>query len=228
MSAKRRGPGHHPFRVLRELVGRGELKLQPATDKRVSPPQQVDESLSDEEAFLNAMKEVTPLGWSDTPVELPRPIEIRGKADDDESEALARLQALVGNRGELDPFATGEGVEGAATRQGSSHLGRLKNGDYSVQAHLDLHGSVLPEAREKFYEFIQESVRQGHCCVRIVHGRGTHSQTEPGVLKTHLTRWLSSRKMSRFVVAFASARWTDGGAGAVYVLLYRKHRPTNQ
>jgi len=224
MSSKRRGAGYRPFRVLQELVGQGKLELQPPTDKRLAPPRQVDASLSDEEAFLSAMEEVTPLGWSDTPLQLPGPIEVSGKADD-ESEALAKLRALVGNRGELDPFVTGEGVAGAATRRGSAHLARLKNGHYSVQAHLDLHGSVLPEAREKLYEFIHQSVRQGHCCVRIVHGRGTHSPAEPGVLKTHITRWLSSRKMSRFVVAFASARWTDGGAGAIYVLLYRKHRP---
>jgi len=224
MGSRSRSAGHRPFQVLQELVGRGHVKLQPATDKLLTPPRNVDASLSDEEAFLHAMEEVRPLGWSNTPLELPRAIEIRGGAGD-ECEALARLQALVGIRGELDPFATGEGVEGAATPRGLSYLSRLKKGDFAVQAHLDLHGSVLSEAREKLHEFIRESVRQGHCCVRIVHGRGKHSPAEPGVLKIHLTRWLSSRKLSRFVVAFASARWTDGGAGAVYVLLYGKRRP---
>ena len=37
-----------------------------------------------------------------------------------------------------------------------------------------------------------------------------------------VTRWLSSRRMSRTVVAFASARWKDGGSGALYVLLYSR------
>jgi DNA-nicking Smr family endonuclease len=80
----------------------------------------------------------------------------------------------------------------------------------------------LAEAKQKFESFLRESQQLGHSCVRIVHGRGKHSSSEPAVLKTHLSRWLSSRKMSRVVVAFASARWTDGGSGAVYVLLYRK------
>ncbi len=130
-------------------------------------------------------------------------------------------------RGELDPFATGEGFEGAATRRGWAHLPRLKKGDYSVQAHLDLHGLALSEANEKVETFIRASQRRGYCCVRIIHGRGKHSSAEPAVLKTHLIRLLSSKKMSRYVVAFASARWTDGGSGAVYVLLYGKHRPLN-
>jgi DNA-nicking Smr family endonuclease len=217
---------HRPFKVLRELVDRGEIDLAPETDKLISPPSNLDDSLTDDEAFHKAMEEVRPLGWSDVPLELPRPIEIAERADD-EPEALARLQALVEGRGELDPFATGEGIEGAATRRGRAHLPRLKKGDYSVQAHLDLHGLALSESNVKVEAFIRASQRRGHCCVRIVHGRGKHSSSEPAVLKTHLTRLLSSKKMSRYVVAFASARWTDGGSGAVYVLLYGKMRPLN-
>jgi DNA-nicking Smr family endonuclease len=53
----------------------------------------------------------------------------------------------------------------------------------------------------------------------VIHGRGTHSETEPSLMKREVTRWLSSRRLSRTVVAFASARWKDGGSGAVYVLL---------
>jgi DNA-nicking Smr family endonuclease len=205
-------------------VGRGKVELAPETDKVIEPPQKVDDSLSDEEAFRQGMEEVRPLGWSETPLKLPEPIEIPERARD-EGEALARLQTLVEGHGELDPFLTGEGVEGAASRRGRLHLGRLKKGEYSVQAHLDLHGLTLDEAKDRFEAFIREAQKQGFNCVRIVHGRGKHSASEPAVLKTHLTRWLSSRKMRRAVVAFASARWTDGGSGAVYVLLYRKIRP---
>ena len=41
------------------------------------------------------------------------------------------------------------------------------------------------------------------------------------VLKSSLQRWLSTRRMSRYVVAYASAPMSDGGVGAVYVLLRR-------
>lgn len=228
MPSKSKSPGsHRPFEALKELVERGKVKLAPKTDKLIAPPARVDASLSDEEAFRQAMEGVEPLGWSETPLPPTHPIEIPERSSD-ETEALSRLQALVEGRGEVDPFLTGEAIEGAASPRGRFHLGKLKNGEYSVQAHLDLHGMGLSEAKETFETFLRESQQLGRSCVRIVHGRGKHSPSEPAVLKTHLSRWLSSRKMSRVVVAFASARWTDGGSGAVYVLLYRKQNPANK
>jgi len=212
-----------PFSALGKLVERGKLRLSPENDKPLTPPRRVDASLSEEEAFTQAMGEVRPLGWSKAPLRLPRPVELRrDDREEGEEEALRRLAAFVAGEGEWDAFATGEGVEGAATRRGRGYLPRLKNGEFSVQAHLDLHGMDPAEATEELERFLRHAVALGHCCVRIVHGRGKHSPSEPAVLKKHVTRWLSSRKMSRYVVAFASARWTDGGSGAVYVLLYRK------
>lgn len=227
MPPKSKSPGSfRPFKGLGDLVRQRKIRLSPETDKLEPPPKvaEADDSLSDEETFRQAMEEVRPLGWSEAPLRLPGPIEIPERARD-ESEALTRLRKLVTGRGELDPFATGEGVEGASSERGRFHLGKLKKGDYSVQAHLDLHGLDLEEAKARFEAFLRRSQHLGHSCVRIVHGKGKHSAAEPAVLKTHLTRWLGSRKMSRTVVAFASARWKDGGSGAVYVLLYRKHRP---
>jgi DNA-nicking Smr family endonuclease len=73
--------------------------------------------------------------------------------------------------------------------------------------------------RPALERFLRESQRLGHSCVRIIHGRGMHSESEPSFVKREVTKWLSSKRLSRTVVAFASARWTDGGSGAVYVLL---------
>jgi DNA-nicking Smr family endonuclease len=212
---------YRPFSVLKKLVDRGKFRLAPETDKPLSPPRHVDDSLSEEEAFHQAMEEVRPLGWSEAPLRLPGPIDLQG-GDESEEEALEQLKAFVDGEGDLDAFATGEGVEGAATKRGRRYLGRLKKGEFSVQAHLDLHGMDPAEAVEELEQFIRRSLARGHSCVRIVHGRGKHSTTEPAVLKAHVARWLSTRKMSRHVVAFASARWLDGGSGALYVLLYRK------
>jgi DNA-nicking Smr family endonuclease len=53
--------------------------------------------------------------------------------------------------------------------------------------------------------------------VRIVHGKGNHSQQGP-VLKRQIGHWLRQRGD---VLAYVSARQTDGGAGALYVLLSR-------
>ncbi len=132
-----------PFSVLRKLVSRGEVRLAPENDKPVAPPRHVDASLSEEDAFAQAMGEVRPLGWSKAPLRLPRPIELPGSGEEEgEKETLRRLEAFVDGEGDLDPFATGEGVEGAATERGRRYLGRLKKGEFSVQAHPDLHGMV--------------------------------------------------------------------------------------
>jgi len=57
--------------------------------------------------------------------------------------------------------------------------------------------------------------------VMIIHGRGLSSPSEP-VLKTRVFQWLQSGPWRKWVMAFASARWCDGGAGATYVLLRKR------
>lgn len=220
MARRPRGE-NRPFEVLKKLFDDGPLELHPGTDKLVPPPRKVDAALSDQEAFAAAMEGVEPLGWSETPLKLPPPFEVPVWADE-ESEALEELRAFVAGRGEMDPFATGEGVEGAASRSGRRFLPRLRNGDFSVQDHLDLHGFDLEDAKELLDDFLKRSRQRSLSCVRIVHGRGKHSPSEPHAMKRAVTRWLTSRRLRRTVAAFASARWNDGGSGAVYVLLYRK------
>ena len=203
------------------MVERGELRLAPASDKP-APPAKLGQ-VSDEEAFRREMASVRRLGWSDTPVRLPEVIPPkRGSSGDTgpaEPAELAELAEFVSGRGEMDPFAAGLGVAGVASDRAMRILERLKRGDFSVQAHLDLHGATPDEARPAVERFLRRCRHQRLMCVRIVHGRGRHSAEEPSALKREVTRWLSSRKLSKWVVAFASARWKDGGAGAIYVLL---------
>ena len=53
----------------------------------------------------------------------------------------------------------------------------------------------------------------------LVHGRGLHSKDQVPVLKEALRSWLATARFGRHVLAFATARPADGGAGAIYVLL---------
>jgi DNA-nicking Smr family endonuclease len=57
--------------------------------------------------------------------------------------------------------------------------------------------------------------------ILIIHGRGLSSPAGP-VLKTKVIQWLTTGPWRRWVMAFASARLCDGGAGATYVLLRRQ------
>ena len=86
----------------------------------------------------------------------------------------------------------------------------------AIQAQLDLHGLRRDEAREHLAAFLREAVRSGLRCVRVIHGKGNGSPGREPVLKAKVRAWLVQKDA---VIAFAQAPASDGGHGAVLVLL---------
>jgi len=101
---------------------------------------------------------------------------------------------------------------------------RLRHGEYAVQGHLDLHGMLKDEAKAAVERFLRDARTAGKRCVLLVHGRGLHSKDQLPVLKEALKRWLGTARFGKHVLAFATARPQDGGAGALYVLLRKLGR----
>lgn len=99
---------------------------------------------------------------------------------------------------------------------------RLRAGRWAIQAQLDLHGARSDEARERLGAFIRIAHQQGLRCVRIIHGKGLGSPGGQPVLKAKVQRWLVQKSE---VLAFVQARASDGGAGAVVVLLQPARLP---
>jgi DNA-nicking Smr family endonuclease len=95
-------------------------------------------------------------------------------------------------------------------------LRRLRRGQFTVQGELDLHGHTVAEAHERLREFMREAKQNDLRCVRIVHGKGLSSPGKLPVLKGKVNAWL---QRDGSVIAFCTAPPTDGGTGAVYVLL---------
>jgi DNA-nicking Smr family endonuclease len=95
---------------------------------------------------------------------------------------------------------------------------KLKRGDYTVEGRLDLHGRTAADACPDVRRFVEQSRRSRHRCVAIVHGRGLHSEGRASILKPRVRACLRSLQS---VLAFSDAPRSDGGAGAVYVLLRR-------
>lgn len=93
---------------------------------------------------------------------------------------------------------------------------RLRRGHWVIQAQIDLHGLRRDEAREQLATFLREAVKQGLRCVRVVHGKGNGSPGREPVLKAKVKTWLVQKSE---VIAFTQARASDGGAGALVVLL---------
>jgi DNA-nicking Smr family endonuclease len=93
---------------------------------------------------------------------------------------------------------------------------KLRRGAWALQAQIDLHGLRREEAREKLSAFIREAVQAGLRCVRVVHGKGHGSPGGQPVLKNKVKSWLAQKEE---VLAYTTARASDGGHGALLVLL---------
>ena len=214
--------GRHPFAGLDGLVKKAGLRLQPDSEpeKEQAPatPSPQPEN-SDEDTFRLAMDGVVRRTWSHTPI--PSPPPDMPPAGDPELEDRRLMQAAVDGDPALTIQDHPEYIEGWVGLGGRRYLPNLREGLYSIQGQIDLHGMSREEARAAVEDFIIRMSSQRSCCVKVIHGRGINSPNDRAVLKESLSRWLATRRMSRHVVAYASAPFKDGGVGAIYVLLRR-------
>jgi len=177
--------------------------------KRSPPPDEDDSRL-----FREAIGSVRPLSAPaqaapSRPKPQPEPLQ------------FIRDEAAVGRElldHPFDPASIEVGEELVWLQQGQSPrlLRRLRRGQFSVRAEIDLHQMTAAVARVAIAQFIDECRRENALCVRIVHGKGLRSKPEGPVLKK-LTDQMLRRRAD--VLAFASARASEGGTGAVLVLL---------
>ena len=118
---------------------------------------------------------------------------------------------------DADAF-TGEDLWYAKPGVQHALMRKLRRGQFSPRAELDLHGLRSEDARVLVAEFLYGAQQRSYRCVRIIHGKGLGSGPKGPVIKQKLGGWLRQRKD---VLAFCSARPVDGGTGALYVLLGR-------
>jgi DNA-nicking Smr family endonuclease len=119
---------------------------------------------------------------------------------------------------DLAQIEVGDEITYLKPGQPSRLLTRLRRGQFSVRAEIDLHEMNRAAAQESIRIFLDDCIRQRELCVRIVHGKGLRSKAQGPVLK-QLTDSLLRRRGD--VLAFTSARPAQGGTGAVIVLLQR-------
>lgn len=224
MSEKQDGSGNRPFHQLGVLVKRAGLKLKAQEDRSpiqaIKKPRAEPPSQTDDEVFRQAMEEVTRCVWPHSPTSSDSPPALF--LDNAVGEELRLMKAALDGDPPIMVSDHPEYIEGWIGVAGKRFLPDLRNGMYSIQGQLDLHGLDRSRARAAVEDFITRMSRFRSCCVKIVHGRGINSPNERAILKENLQRWLSTRRMSRHVVAYASAPLQDGGVGAVYVLLRRQ------
>ena len=99
---------------------------------------------------------------------------------------------------------------------GPDTLKKLRRGHWVIQSQLDLHGLRSDEARTALADYLRSVGRRGLRCVRIIHGKGLGSINKEPVLKNKVRNWLVQKEE---VIAFCQAKASDGGSGALVVLL---------
>jgi DNA-nicking Smr family endonuclease len=172
----------------------------------------------DDRALLAAFAGASPLDGREIALRDPEARPIPAAADD-AAAVMRELDELVHGDLAFDFADTEEYIEASVAGLDRNVVRKLRRGEYALQAHIDLHGLNRDEARVKVDAFIRRMQAEGKRCVLIVHGRGLGSKDNIPVLKTKLAAWLTRGAMGRRVLAFSSARPSDGGTGAVYVLL---------
>lgn len=173
-------------------------------------------------AFSKAMEGVTPIFSKGRELQL-KPDKSAAKVQVDHNLVL---QELIDGKLEFSLEYSGEFVECQVVGLDTLVLDKLKAGQYSPEAHVDLHGQNAEQAHSSLLHFIRNSYQRNLRNVIVVTGRGLNSPNGISVLRDRIQSWLTREPFKRVVLAFCTARAHDGGPGALYVLLrkYKKSR----
>lgn len=218
----------------------GKKKAPPATqhpDVRTSPRREdvrqrsrhaVEEThanpapqTDDEASFAAAMRGVAPVaakGRAIAPEMPPQKSPLQAASNP--------LQDFMDGKIEFALEFTDEYLEGHVVGLDTITIGKLRAGQYSPEAHLDLHGMNAIQAYDAVIGFFRGAYHKGLRTVLVIPGRGKNSPDGLGVLRDKVQNWLTHEPLKRVVLAFATAQPAHGGAGALYVLLrkFKKSR----
>jgi DNA-nicking Smr family endonuclease len=165
--------------------------------------------------FTRAIGQVQPIAAKPrVQVNMPAPVPRRLQQDIDDAAALQESMS-----DEFDVSTLLDVDDQMSFRRpgiGTDVTRKLRKGEWSIQGQIDLHGLRSDEARNAVGQFIRDAKRMGWRCVRVVHGKGLGSPGKEPVLKSKVQRWLVQKNE---VLAFVQAKPSDGGAGALVVLL---------
>jgi DNA-nicking Smr family endonuclease len=173
------------------------------------------------ELFARTVGPVLPLPHAPRAViERPRPHPVARQRERDDA---AVLHEAISDEFDVESLLdTDDALSFRRRGIGPEVVRKLRRGVWAIQAQLDLHGLRREQARVQLSAFLHEADRRGLRCVRVIHGKGNGSPGREPVLKGKVKSWLVQRNE---VLAFAQARASDGGHGALLVLLRPLSRP---
>lgn len=175
--------------------------------------------------FRDAVKDVKPIPESDRYVWRPvleaerraaGPGPQRPPLHEEDIEAVLR-ESMLSDQFDVDGLLDEDPtLSWSAPGVGPDVVKKLRKRHWQVEDELDLHGYTRDLARRLVDAFLRRSNKNGVRCVRIIHGVGYGSAGGEPVLRGMVHSWLVQ---TAEVVAFCVAGRTDGGHGALIVLL---------
>ncbi len=174
--------------------------------------------------FSGAVSGVKPLNRRGR--EVPPAIKKSAAAAGGPEAASAALEEFLHGKLEFAVEFTDEFIEGRVVGLDPLVVNKLRAGQYSPEAHLDLHGQNAAQAYDALLLFIRQSYQRGLRTLVIVTGRGRNSPDGVGILRERIQAWLTREPLKRVVLAFCTAQPHDGGAGALYAIL-RKYKKSH-
>ena len=106
-----------------------------------------------------------------------------------------------------------------------------KDNKLNITKSIDLHGFSLDEANKKVESFLIDCFDQKVSKVKIVTGKGLHSQNDKdpyiskkfGILKNSVPEFIKNNpSLIKIIKGITDAEIVDGGSGALYVFLKKK------
>jgi len=206
-----------------------KIKNQNKTQSQSEPsPPDTKQPDTDQNLFERHMQDVEPLRETGRgrEVHLHTPPRVpRGEAGR-VGTSQRYLQDLIEGRVEFEIEWTKEYLQGNVRGLDPKIFRKLKSGQLSPEAHLDLHGFTTEQALIQLILFVKDHYLSGRRCLLIIPGRGKNSPHGKGVLREEIQAWLTRDPLKRVVLAFSTAQPQHGGAGALYILLrkFKKSR----
>jgi DNA-nicking Smr family endonuclease len=96
---------------------------------------------------------------------------------------------------------------------------KIRRGKIACDATLDLHGLTLAQAHAALAHFVRTQSSHGARCVLVISGKGAPQAR--GRIKSELTHWLNAAPLRGLIWSVSDAPASQGGAGALYVMLKR-------
>lgn len=175
-------------------------------------------------AFYDAMAGVRPIGAQQAPrktdLALPPAPKPPSEREGDRA-ARAKLAALVSGGLHFEVRRDDDWIAGLREDAPRGTLEALASATPSEAASLDLHGAREAEVESKLGRFVRAQQRAGVRRVRVVHGKGLHSDAGGPVLAEAVITALTQGGAAGAVLAFVTAPPSGGGSGALLVELAR-------